>query len=49
MNFEVCDEIIGLYVQEFQSKKTYTLEWNMDYTGSYWLWTISDLFTIEGI
>jgi hypothetical protein len=46
LNFGVCGNIIGLYVQELQSKKTYTLDWNMDYTGGYWLWSLGDISTI---
>ena len=49
LNFGINEGIIQLYVQELESKKTYTMEWNLDYAGSYWLWTVSDLFTMRGI
>jgi len=45
LDLEVCEGIVQLYVQELESKKTYSLEWNMDYNGSYWMWGISDLST----
>jgi hypothetical protein len=49
LNFEVNKSIIQLYVKELKSKKTYSLEWNMDYAGGYWLWNLSDFETILGI
>lgn len=42
LDFKVKEEIIQLSVQELENKRTYTLEWNMDYSGSYWLWSLSD-------
>jgi len=42
LNFDTYDTIIVLYVQELQSKKKYTLEYNMDSTSSYWIWSLSD-------
>lgn len=47
LNIEVCNDIVQLYVQELESKKTYSLEWNMEYFGSYWLWSLSDFDTIH--
>ena len=49
LDFEVNEGIIILFVQELKSKKTYSLEWNMDYAGSYWLWSLSDFGTILDI
>ncbi len=49
LDFEVNEGIILLFVQELKSRKTYSLEWNMDYTGSYWLWSLSDFETSLGI
>jgi len=40
------DDIIYLNVEELKSTKTFTLSWNLDYQGSYYLWTIADLPTI---
>lgn len=45
LDFKVKEEIIQLSVQELENKRIYTLEWNMDYIGSYWMWSISDLST----
>jgi hypothetical protein len=46
LNFDVSDNIIQLKVQELKNRKTYTIEWNMDYVGSYWLWSLADMETI---
>lgn len=45
LNFEIIEGIVQLHVQELESKKTYSLEWNMEYTGSYWLWNLTDFET----
>jgi hypothetical protein len=47
LNFEVNEGILQLYVQELESKKTYTLEWNMDYEGGFWIWSLADLETAK--
>ncbi len=44
LNFDTCDTIIVLYVQDLQSKKTFSLEYNMDSTSGYWIWSLSDFF-----
>lgn len=46
LNFVINKCIIQLYVQELKSKKAYTLEWNLDYAGSYWQWSLADFETI---
>jgi hypothetical protein len=47
LRFEVSDGIIRLYVQELDSKKSYTLEWNMDViSNGFWLWQLADMETI---
>lgn len=40
------NHIIYLDVQEIKSPKTFTLSWNLDYTGDYWLWSLADFETI---
>ena len=45
LNFDESDGFIRLYVQELESNKSYTLEWNMEYTGSYGLWSLTDFET----
>jgi hypothetical protein len=42
LNFDTYDTIIVLYVQDMQSKKTFSLEYNMDSTSGYWIWSLSD-------
>ncbi len=42
LNFDTYDTIIVLYVQDLQSKKTFSLEYNMDSTSGYWIWSLSD-------
>jgi len=42
LNFDTYDTIIVLYVQDLQSKKTFSLEYNMDSTSGYWIWGLSD-------
>lgn len=49
LNFETYDTIIVLYVQDLQSKKTFSLEYNMDSTSGYWIWSISDLESLFDI
>lgn len=45
LEFKVKEEIIHLSVQELESKRTYSLEWNMDYTGAFWMWSLTDFQT----
>ena len=49
LNFDAYDTIIVLYVQELQSKKTYSLEYNMDSTSGYWIWSLSDLESLVAL
>ena len=49
LNFDAYDTIIVLYVQELQSKKTYSLEYNMDSTSGYWIWSLSDFESLVNI
>jgi hypothetical protein len=46
LDFEAYDTIIVLYVQDLQSKKTFSLEYNMDSTSGYWIWSLSDFESI---
>jgi hypothetical protein len=49
LEVEVVDRILKLNVQDLQTKKTFTLSWNLDYHGDYWLWSLSDLETIMNL
>jgi hypothetical protein len=42
LNFETYDTMIVLYVQDLQSKRKFRLEYNMDSTSGYWIWSLSD-------
>jgi len=37
---------VYLIVQDLQTHRTFELCWNLEYTGSYWLWSLADLPTI---
>ena len=43
------DNIIYLDVQELQNQKSFTLSWNLTYTGDYWLWSLADLETLTNL
>ena len=40
------DCFIYLRVEELQSPRSFTVSWNLEYTGDYYLWTIVDLPTV---
>ena len=46
VDIQVVDGILNLKAEELQTLKTFTLSWNLDYQGSYYLWTIADLPTL---
>jgi hypothetical protein len=39
-NVDTYDTIIILYVQDLQSKMTLSLEYNIDSTSGYWIWSL---------
>lgn len=43
------DNIIYLEVLELKSPKTFCLSWNLEYSGSYYLWTIADYETLTDL
>jgi len=45
LDFEASDGIVQLQIQEIKTKNIYNIDWNMDYDGSFWMWSISDLST----
>jgi len=49
LNFITYDTIIVLYVQDLQSKKTFSLEFNMDSTSGYWIWSLSDFESLVAL
>ena len=46
LDFKLSKSIISLFAQDLKSKRTLTLEWNMEYTGSFYLWSLSDFESI---
>ena len=43
------DHIIYLDVHELGSQKTFTLSWNLNYNGDYWLWSLADFETLTNL
>ena len=43
------DDMLYLTVQELQSDKSFTVSWDMDYKGDYWMWSLADLPTIMNL
>ena len=41
------DGIVYLEVEELNTLKTFTLSWNLDYDGQYWLWSLVDFQTLS--
>lgn len=46
LDFNDKEGIVSLNLQELMGERTYTLSWNMDYTGEIWLWTLVDYQTL---
>ena len=49
LDYELEEEFIYLSLQELETDKTFKVSWNLDYSGSYYLWTIADLPSIMNI
>jgi len=49
VDFNDKDGIVSLDVQELLSDKIYTLSWNMEYTGEWWLWSLADFQSIMSV
>jgi len=47
VDFHEKEGIISLNVQELTNSKTYTLSWNMEYNGDWWLWSLADFETLH--
>ena len=43
------DDFIYLSLEELQSGRPFKVSWNLDYQGSYYLWTIADLPTLMNL
>ena len=44
-----CERIIHLLLEELKSGRRFTVSWNLEYTGGYYIWSIADLPTIMNI
>lgn len=42
VDFHEKDGIVSLDVQELANDRTFTLSWNVEYTGDWWLWSLAD-------
>jgi len=48
IDFHDKDGIVFLEVQELTNTRTFTLSWNMEYTGGWWLWSLADFENLTG-
>lgn len=46
LNVRDAQRFVYLIVQNLQTQKTFELSWNLEYTGSYWLWSLADYETL---
>jgi hypothetical protein len=49
LNVRDEDGYVFLNVQNLQNLKTFELSWNLNYTGGYWLWSLTDLDTLMNL
>jgi len=47
LNVRDAQEFVYLIVQNLQTLKTFELSWNLNYEGSYWLWSLADYETLN--
>lgn len=40
---------VYLFVQNLQTHRTFELRWNLEYRGSYWLWSLADYETLSNL
>ena len=48
-DYDMEDEFVYLTLQEIQTNRTFTLSWNLNYSGSYYLWTLADFPTLTNL
>jgi len=46
LDISEADNVLYLELQELDSNKIFTASWDLDYKGSYYLWTLADLKTL---
>jgi hypothetical protein len=49
LDFEDADGVINLNVQELATNKTYSLSWNIEFDGDYWLWALADFDYLQDL
>jgi len=49
LNVRDAQGFVYLFVQNLQTQKTFELSWNLEYTGSFWLWSLADLQTLSNL
>jgi hypothetical protein len=42
-----ADGVVYLVVQNLKTHRTFELSWNLNYEGSYWLWSLADYDTLQ--
>jgi len=47
LNFQDYDGVVYLNIQDLQTGRFYNIDWNMEYEGKYWLWSLADLHSIQ--
>lgn len=40
------NDMVYLLVEELESQRSFTVSWNLEYTGDYWMWSIADYETL---
>ena len=46
LDYELQDEFVYLSLQELQTERIFIVSWNLNYSGSYFLWSLADLPSI---
>ena len=49
LNFQDYQGVVYLNVQELATNKCYNLNWNLEYDGDWWFWSLADLETLTTI
>ena len=47
--YDMEDEFVYLTLQELQTNRIFNVSWNLDYDGSYYLWTLADYETLTNL
>ena len=42
VDYHVNEGIVSLDVQELANNRDFTLSWNLEYNGDWWLWSLAD-------